>query len=90
MTFAAVSMRDLLVAPGAHGQTIYAMALTDCAIELQTSDAAACSPIVANLENGKPRSVRDKGPHWIIHPFDDKSNIASESSIPAATGSLAA
>ena len=33
---------------------------------------------MAFLNNGEPMSIRDKGPLWIIYPFDDNPDYQTE------------
>ena len=35
-------------------------------------------PIIAYLRDGEPMSVRDKGPFWVIFPFDEGGGYRSE------------
>ena len=53
-------------------------ALNDYAIEVPASEAASGGPILATRVDGKPLSVRDKGPIWVIYPFDDKEAYKTE------------
>jgi len=35
-------------------------------------------PLLAYLRNGETMSVRDKGPVWLIFPFDDEPKFQNE------------
>jgi hypothetical protein len=76
--FAGVRLRDLMDAVGAHGATLHAVGLNDYAIDLPMSDAAADGPIIAYEMNGKPMSVREKGPLWIVYPYDSDVRFRTE------------
>lgn len=76
-TFEGVSLTDLLHAVGATGKTIEASALNDYAANLSTADAAMGAVIAYRL-NGGYMSVREKGPLWIIYPFDSNPSLKSE------------
>ncbi|MCE8513870.1 molybdopterin-dependent oxidoreductase [Ruegeria pomeroyi] len=69
--FRGVALRDLLDHVGAASGMITAVALNDYLIQIPTSDATIPGPIVAYLHNGKQMSVREKGPLWVVYPYDD-------------------
>ncbi len=73
-----VLMSDLLAALGASGQTVKATAINDYQIEIPIADLAADGPLLAYLANGEPMQVRDKGPIWVIYPYDDVAAYRSE------------
>ena len=76
--FEGVSLHVLLDHVGAQPGTIRAVALNDYAVEIPTSDAMEGGPIVAYLRDGQTMSVRDKGPLWIIYPYDANEAYRSE------------
>jgi hypothetical protein len=63
-------LRDVLQAVGAKGKTITAYALNDYKTEIPLNDATKYDVILARLMNGKPMAVRDKGPLFVVYPFD--------------------
>jgi len=63
-------LRDVLKAVGAKGKTITAYALNDYKTEIPLDDAIKYDVILAHLMNGKPMAVRDKGPLFVVYPFD--------------------
>lgn len=63
-------LRDVLKAVGAKGKTITAYALNDYKTEIPLDDATKYDVILARLMNGKPMAVRDKGPLFVVYPFD--------------------
>ncbi len=77
-TFEGVSLKDILDAHGIDQGTISATAINDYAIEIPVSDAVVGGPIIAYALNGAPMSVRDKGPLWIVYPYDQNANYQSE------------
>jgi hypothetical protein len=77
-TFTGVSLHTLLDCLGATGTVIAASALNDYTIEIPVSDAVEGGPILAYEVNGKPLSVREKGPLWIVYPYDASSAYQSE------------
>lgn len=68
--FEGVPMRTLLNAVGASGTEIVAIALNDYKVTIPIEDFAKYDVIMATRRDGTPMSVRDKGPLWIMYPFD--------------------
>ena len=68
-------LRDVLGAVGAKGKTIRAIALNDYKVDIPFEDAGAIDVVMARLLDGKPMPVRDKGPLFIIYPFDDRPEL---------------
>lgn len=76
--FTGVPLQALLAAVGAEGTVIRAIALNDYAIEIPASDAVPGGPLIAYARDGAPMSVRDKGPLWIVYPYDDDPAYRTE------------
>jgi len=68
-------LRDVLAAAGAAGTTLRAIALNDYWVELPIDDAMRYDVIVARLLDDKPMAVRDKGPLFVIFPFDSQPEL---------------
>jgi hypothetical protein len=77
-TYSGVLLRDLLAATGATGATVKLTALNDYQITMPAADAAEDGPLLAVLVDGKPMSVRDKGPVWLVYPYDDNAAYRTE------------
>lgn len=77
-TFVGVELDDLLAAIGAEGEVLRAIALNDYAVDIPVSDAVDGGPIIAYLRNGETMSLREKGPLWIIYPFDSVPEYQTE------------
>ncbi|WP_121066066.1 molybdopterin-dependent oxidoreductase [Chachezhania antarctica] len=77
-TFTGVPLSTLMAAVGAGGDVISATAVNDYAVEIPRTDWVDDGPIVAYLNNGEPMSLRDKGPLWMIYPFDSRTEYQSE------------
>lgn len=71
-------LRTVLEAAGAKGNKIIASALNDYKTEIPFDDANAHDVILAYLMNGKPMPIRDKGPLFIVYPFDAKPELKSQ------------
>ena len=76
--FTGVLLSDLLAAVNATGAKLRATALNDYTVEIPVSDARKGGPIVAYAIDGKAMSVRDKGPLWIVYPYDSSAEYRSE------------
>lgn len=77
-TFEGVSLKVLVDRLGIDGSTLSAVAINDYAVEIPTSDATEGGPIVAYKMNGNVMSVRDKGPLWVIYPYDSTTAFQTE------------
>lgn len=69
-TYSGPLLRDLLQSAGARGGTLNAAALNDYKIAIPVEDAVKFDVIVAHSIDGKPMAIRDKGPLFIVYPFD--------------------
>lgn len=77
-TFTGVLLADLVAAQGIRGETMRAVALNDYAVEIPLSDAEPGGPIVAYMLDGAEMSVREKGPFWVIYPYDSDARFRTE------------
>ena len=78
-TFTGVPVTDLVQAVGGTGNTPHATAINDYSVEINLSDASTEGAIIAYHLNGQPMSVRDKGPLWVVYPFDQGPEYRTES-----------
>lgn len=77
-TFEGVPLSALVESLGMSGTTLRATAINDYAVDIPISDAVEDGPIIAYKLNGEEMSVRDKGPLWIVYPYDSKKEYQSE------------
>lgn len=68
-------LRDVLGAVGAQGRTLRAIALNDYKVDIPFDDVRTIDVVMARLLDGRPMPVRDKGPLFIIYPFDDRPEL---------------
>ncbi|GHE05540.1 oxidoreductase [Allgaiera indica] len=69
--FEGVLLRDLMRALGAPpGAMLLAHAQNAYSARIPLSSATDPGPIIAYLRNGKPMSLREKGPLWLVFPYD--------------------
>lgn len=76
--FSGPLLRSVLEAAGAHGTKIKVVALNDYAAEVPAEDASDIDTMLATRMDGKPMSVRDKGPLFLVYPFDKDSSLYNE------------
>ncbi|MFA3918354.1 molybdopterin-dependent oxidoreductase [Ruegeria hyattellae] len=77
-TFEGVSLKTLVDLVGAESGKLLASAINDYTVEIPVSDAVENGPIIAYRSNGEGMSVRDKGPLWIIYPYDQSADYRTE------------
>jgi hypothetical protein len=71
-------LRDVLAAVDAQGKNLRAVALNDYKVSLPVGDALKFNLVLARLMDDKPMPVRDKGPLFIIYPFDADETLRNE------------
>jgi hypothetical protein len=76
--FEGVSLDKLMKQVGAKGQRVVAIALNDYSTEIPIEDFAKHGAILALKRNGEYMPVRDKGPLFIIYPFDSDPQLKSQ------------
>lgn len=76
--FTGVSLDALADRLNLQGATLRATAINDYAVEIPLSDAVEGGPIIAYRMDGETMSLRDKGPLWIVYPYDAKSDYRTE------------
>jgi hypothetical protein len=77
-TFSGPLGAAVLEAVGASGKTLKVLALNDYESEIPASDFTDYTVILATALNGKPMSIRDKGPIFVIYPFDEQPSLNNE------------
>ena len=75
--FEGVPLEKLMTVAGATGSTVLAVALNDYSSEIPVSDFAKYHPILAIKRNGEYMPVTDKGPFFVIYPFDSNPELQS-------------
>lgn len=70
VAFEGVSISDLMAVVGAKGETLNVTALNDYTAKIPLSQLRDAGAILAYAMNGARLSVRDKGPLWVVFPFD--------------------
>jgi hypothetical protein len=73
--FSGPLLRDVLAAAGSQGTQLRAQALNDYRVDIPVEDAQRYDLLLARLLDDKPMPVRDKGPLFIIYPFDQHAAL---------------
>ncbi len=76
--FTGVPLKALMAHVDATGTTLRATAINDYAVEIPIDSLADDAPIVAYFLNDAPMSVREKGPLWVVYPYDAKEDYRNE------------
>lgn len=76
--FTGVSLGAVLKAAQMTGTTLQAYAANDYSVEIPVEDWPENAPIIAQSRNGTPMTIRDKGPLWIVYPYDSDPAYRSE------------
>ena len=76
--FEGVPMEKLMAAVGARGKTVRAVALNDYAITIPVEDFAKHGVILALKRDGQYMPIRDKGPLFVIYPYDSKPELKTQ------------
>lgn len=76
--FEGVRLSALLKAVGAQGEALRGIALNDYSAQLPIADSVASAALVAYRLDGKRMSIRDKGPLWIVFPYDTDSRLVTD------------
>lgn len=78
ISFAGPLGSALLEAVGATGTSLKVTALNDYSADVPVADLQQWPVIFATTMDGQPMSVREKGPLFVIYPFDVDSSLYTE------------
>ena len=76
--FTGVNLATLLEDLGITEGTLQATAINDYAVAIPVADVEPGGATIAYLLNGETMSVRDKGPLWIVFPYDSDPKYQAE------------
>jgi hypothetical protein len=76
--FEGVPLKVLLERLGAVGSVVWARAANDYGAEIPVAETSEEGPIIAYSMNDRQMSLRDKGPLWIIYPYDADSRYRND------------
>lgn len=77
-TFTGPLGSGLLAAVGATGTKMRISALNDYSCDVPVADFSSYRVILATRQDGKTMPVREKGPVWVIYPWDTDASLRSE------------
>lgn len=78
ITFSGPSLHSLMAQVGITEGNLSLTAVNDYSIQVSVADIDENAPIVATLMNGEPISRREKGPYWLVFPYDSEAKYQSE------------
>jgi hypothetical protein len=76
--FEGVSMKALMDYVGAQGSEVTAIALNDYRSVIPMSDFETYDVILAMKRDGEIMPIRDKGPLFVVYPYDSDPDLKSE------------
>lgn len=78
VTFEGVALKDLMTRVDASGDTVVAIALNDYRTTIPLADFYERGAILAIKRDGKYMPISDKGPLFIIYPYDSDPALQSQ------------
>jgi len=76
--FEGVPLAKLMEMVGADGEKVAAIALNDYSAEIPMEDIKKYGVILALKRDGEYMSVREKGPLFIVYPFDSNPELKAQ------------
>lgn len=76
--FTGVPLAALLDHLDVAPEALRLVAANEYAVELPVASLSDDAPILAYSQNGEPMSLRDRGPIWIVYPYDSDPSYRSE------------
>ncbi|MFB2874335.1 molybdopterin-dependent oxidoreductase [Aeromonas jandaei] len=77
-TYRGVLLRELVKKYGLKSSEVKAMAVNDYWAAVPVEDGDKYPVLVAEKQDGKPLTLRNKGPLWIIYPLSDYPDLNKE------------
>ena len=77
-TFSGVELRSLVDYLGITGGTLKIIAINNYSVQIPVSELVAGGALLADQRDGKPMSLRDKGPLWVVYPYDSGQEFRNE------------
>ena len=78
VTFEGVALKDLMTRVDASGETVVAIALNDYRTSIPLADFYERGAILAIKRDGNYMPVSDKGPLFIVYPYDSDPALHSQ------------
>lgn len=77
-TFSGISGVDFIASTGLDGEMLIATAVNDYRVKIPLSDLTDLGLLFATRLNGKKLTLREKGPVFVIYPFDAQPMLKSD------------
>ncbi|WP_313487632.1 molybdopterin-dependent oxidoreductase [Pseudescherichia sp.] len=77
-TFTGIPLQKLMDYVGAKGSVVKVTALNDYTTEIPLSDFKKHNVILAVKINGEYMRIRDKGPLFVVYPYDSKPELNNQ------------
>lgn len=77
-TFEGIRMDALMRFAGASGDTVTAVALNDFSTDIPISDFSRYGVLLALKRDGNYMPIRDKGPLFIVYPYDSSTELHAQ------------
>lgn len=77
-SFVGVELAALLDHLGISSGTVRVVAANDYAIEIPVAEIQPGGALLAYLQNDQPMSRRDRGPIWLVYPYDSDVDLQTE------------
>jgi hypothetical protein len=87
--FSGVLLRDLFDTIRLSGTTLQIIALNDYAVEASVSELEAADALLATRQNGEIMPISDKGPIFLVFPFDSRPELQHQSYYSRAVWQIA-
>ena len=81
VTFEGVSAERLFDTVGATGSEVVAQALNDYSSIIPIDEFSEYSVLLALTMDGEPMTRRDKGPIWIVYPWDEFPDLINSDKV---------
>lgn len=76
--FSGPSLESVLAAAGAADGDIRMTAINDYKVDMPRAWVEPAAPIIATRIDGAPFGIREKGPLWLVFPFDSDDRFQTE------------
>lgn len=77
-TFKGVPLAALVAYLGMTGTTLSLHAINDYSIKMPLNAVEPQAPLLAYQMDGVPMTIRDKGPIWVIYPYDSAARYRTD------------
>lgn len=88
--FSGPSLRSVLDLVDARGTSVSAEAANAYSVDLPNRVIEDAAPILARRIDGKPFGLRDRGPLWLVYPYDSHERFRTEAAYAQSIWQLVA